>query len=121
MQAPTAAASSLRRNRTVFIGLSSCCGLNASNPWSRPNFAARRGRQLYTAALRGSLRGQLSRPPVGPHGNIGEACFGDLDANHLAGVALRVHLDVHGDRCAPDLDDLRIKAYNIADQNGLLE
>src|SRR5437870_10644338 len=83
--------------------------------------AARRGRQLYTPTLQGSLRGQHSRPPVGAHGDIRKACFGDLDANHLAGIALRVHLNVHGDRRPPDVDDFRIKAHDIADQHGLLE
>src|SRR5215471_8268322 len=55
------------------------------------------------------------------HGHISQGRFGDFDGHLLRRAALSIYLHIDGDRGAPDFDDFRIEAHQIADQHRLLE
>src|SRR5207249_2697509 len=66
-------------------------------------------------------RWQLARAPVRTDRNISQASFGDLDADHLARIALRVHLHVDGHRRATHVSYFGVKAHDVTDEHRLLE
>src|SRR3981081_3656760 len=70
----------------------------------------------YTLARKaGHSSGKLSPPPVSAYRDIGQARFGDLDANDIRRVALCVDLDRDRDRCPAFASDVGVEADHVAD------
>src|SRR4051812_8305431 len=99
------------------------CGSLRSTAW-RIAWASRRPISMVLSVMSclHCCAGDHARLALVVHGDVRELCFGDLHRGVAPlASALRVHLHVHGDGSAADLEDACVEAHEVAHEDRFLE